>query len=107
MSRTLFLPLAVITAVLLAGCGGTFSGTETQAEEEGSYSGEVLSTEETCTQLRDVGGTELIEKVDAFAVEVTDKNGNVVWVNNCYGGNVARIDISTLTVTHIPTPDPQ
>ena len=77
MSRTLFLPLAVITAVLLAGCGGTFSGTETQAEEEGSYSGEVLSTEETCTQLRDVGGTELIEKVDAFAVEVTDKNGNV------------------------------
>ena len=44
MSRTLFLPLAVITAVLLAGCGGTSSGTETQAEEEGSYSGEVLST---------------------------------------------------------------
>jgi streptogramin lyase len=36
----------------------------------------------------------------------SDKNGDVVWVGDSWGGNLARIDIHTNQVTFVPLPDP-
>ena len=36
----------------------------------------------------------------------TDKNADVLWVGNSWGGNLARIDTRTLQTTYVPLPDP-
>jgi virginiamycin B lyase len=36
----------------------------------------------------------------------TDKAGDVLWVGNSWGGNLARIDTHTLDVKYVPLPDP-
>lgn len=36
----------------------------------------------------------------------TDKQGDVLWVGDSWGGNLARIDIHTNAVTFVPLPDP-
>jgi streptogramin lyase len=36
----------------------------------------------------------------------TDKNADVLWVGNSWGGNLARIDTNTRAVTYVPMPDP-
>ena len=36
----------------------------------------------------------------------TDKNADVVWVGNSWGGNLARIDTKTGAVSYVPMPDP-
>lgn len=35
-----------------------------------------------------------------------DKAGDVLWVGDSWGGNLARIDIHTLKVSYVPLPDP-
>ena len=37
----------------------------------------------------------------------TDKNGDVLWVGNSWGGNLARIDTKTGATTFVPMPDPR
>ena len=36
----------------------------------------------------------------------TDKNADVLWVGNSWGGNLARIDTNTGAVSYVPMPDP-
>jgi streptogramin lyase len=36
----------------------------------------------------------------------TDKNGDVLWVGNSWGGNLARIDTKTGETSYVPMPDP-
>jgi streptogramin lyase len=36
----------------------------------------------------------------------TDKNGDVLYVGDSWGGNLARIDTKTMETTYIPTPNP-
>jgi len=36
----------------------------------------------------------------------TDKNADVLWVGNSWGGSLARIDTKTLATTIVPLPDP-
>ena len=36
----------------------------------------------------------------------TDKNADVLWIGNSWGGNLARIDTRTLETTYVPMPDP-
>jgi streptogramin lyase len=36
----------------------------------------------------------------------TDKNGDVLWVGDSWGGNLARIDTKTGATTFVPMPDP-
>src|SRR4029453_15876692 len=36
----------------------------------------------------------------------TDKNGDVLWVGNSWGGNLARIDTKTGAVSYVPMPAP-
>ena len=35
----------------------------------------------------------------------TDKNADVLWVGNSWGGNLARIDTKTSAVSYVPLPD--
>jgi streptogramin lyase len=37
----------------------------------------------------------------------TDKNGDVLWVGNSWGANLARIDIGTHETSYVPLPDKQ
>ena len=36
----------------------------------------------------------------------TDKNADVLWIGDSWGGNLARIDTKTSAVTYVPLPDP-
>jgi len=36
----------------------------------------------------------------------TDKNADVLWVGNSWGGSLTRIDTKTLATTIVPLPDP-
>jgi streptogramin lyase len=37
----------------------------------------------------------------------TDKNDDVLWVGNSWGGNLARINTKTNDITYVPLPDPK
>ena len=37
----------------------------------------------------------------------TDKNADVLWVGNSWGGNLAKINTKTNDVTYVPLPDPK
>ena len=37
----------------------------------------------------------------------TDKNGDVLWVGNSWGGNLARIDTKTGETSYVPLPNPE
>ena len=37
----------------------------------------------------------------------TDKNGDVLWVGNSWGGNLAKINIKTSAVSYVPLPNPR